>query len=285
LPSGSELYYSFDYANIHFVALDSFLSSRLPDGPMLTWLRNDLASTEKDWIIAYWHHPPYSFSGHHSDLEGFSIEMRQYAVPILEEYGVDLVLCGHNHDYERSFLIDGHYGYSWDLNPSMVLNSGLGHADGDGPYRKSAGGMGAHGGTVYTVCGCSGQGGSGDDDVPRHPVMALTRGGFGSMVITVNGLQLAARFLRSTGYDGDYFTIDKSQDATNCPPIRITRGAPGTAVSWPTSKPTMILQNATNLPATNWQTVTTSAKTNGRRHAVTLPVTDAKQFFRLRSPP
>ena len=285
VPSGTELYYSFDYANIHFVALDSFVSSRAPDSPMLTWLRNDLANTEKDWIIAYWHHPPYSFSDHHSDLEGFGIEMRQYAVPILEEYGVDLVLCGHNHDYERSLLIDGHYGYSWELSPSMVLDSGFGRTDEDGSYRKPAGGMGTHNGAVYAVCGCSGQGGAADDTVPRHPVMALTRGGFGSMVITINGLQLHARFLRSTGFDGDHFTIDKSQNATNSPVMEAVRYGSNAVVSWPTSKPLMTLQTTSVVPTNNWQTVNTPAKTNGRRHVVTLPTTDAKQFFRLQVPP
>jgi hypothetical protein len=37
--------------------------------------------------------------------------MRQYAAPILERYGVDLVLSGHSHNYERSYLLDGHYGH------------------------------------------------------------------------------------------------------------------------------------------------------------------------------
>ena len=36
--------------------------------------------------------------------------MRQNALPILEADGVDLVLTGHSHSYERSFLLDGHYG-------------------------------------------------------------------------------------------------------------------------------------------------------------------------------
>ena len=40
------------------------------------------------------------------------IALRQNAVPLLERYGVDLVLTGHTHAYERSYLIDGHYGLS-----------------------------------------------------------------------------------------------------------------------------------------------------------------------------
>jgi hypothetical protein len=54
-PSGTENYYSFDYANIHFVCLDSMISSRQPGSPMLTWLENDLQQTTGEWIIAYFH--------------------------------------------------------------------------------------------------------------------------------------------------------------------------------------------------------------------------------------
>src|SRR5206468_3092439 len=43
VASGTERYYSFDYANIHFVSLDSMTSDRSTNGPMLTWLQNDLA--------------------------------------------------------------------------------------------------------------------------------------------------------------------------------------------------------------------------------------------------
>jgi len=60
LISGTEAYYSFDFANIHFVNLNSQDVDRLPGGDMLTWLELDLADATADWIIAYWHHPPYS---------------------------------------------------------------------------------------------------------------------------------------------------------------------------------------------------------------------------------
>ena len=48
---------------------------------MLTWLANDLATTTQDWIIAYWHHPPYSKGTHDSDTEGRLIDMRQNLMP------------------------------------------------------------------------------------------------------------------------------------------------------------------------------------------------------------
>ncbi len=110
VASGTEAYYSFDYGNIHFICLDSEGSSRSSHGAMLEWLRLDLAATTKDWIIAYWHHPPYSKGSHDSDTETNLVDMRQNALPILEAGGVDLVLTGHSHSYERSYLLDGHYG-------------------------------------------------------------------------------------------------------------------------------------------------------------------------------
>ena len=126
VASGTEHYFSFDYGNIHFISLDSMTASRAPNGAMATWLANDLASTTATWIIAFFHHPPYTKGSHNSDTETPLIEMRQNILPILENGGVDLVLNGHSHCYERSFLLDGHYGLSGTLVPSMKKDAGDG---------------------------------------------------------------------------------------------------------------------------------------------------------------
>ncbi|HMJ64026.1 MAG TPA: metallophosphoesterase family protein, partial [Candidatus Binatia bacterium] len=118
IPSGTERYYSFNYGNIHFVVLDSMTSDRSSDGPMCEWLASDLAENTSEWLIAYWHHPPYTKGTHDSDdpiLDYELIEMRENVLPILEAFGVDLVLCGHSHVYERSYLLQGHYGFSWEF--------------------------------------------------------------------------------------------------------------------------------------------------------------------------
>jgi len=61
--------------------------------------------------------------------------MRQNVVPILEAHGVDLVLTGHSHDYERSFLIDGHYGSADTWDPSTMLkDGGSGRVNDTGAY-------------------------------------------------------------------------------------------------------------------------------------------------------
>jgi len=137
LASGTEAYYAFDYGNIHFVVLDSYETDRSVGGTMLQWLESDLATNDKPWVIAFFHHPPYTKGSHNSDSEGRLIDMRQNALPILEAWGVDLVLGGHSHTYERSFLLDGHYGLSGTLDISgNILDIGDGSETGDGVYQK-----------------------------------------------------------------------------------------------------------------------------------------------------
>ncbi|MHC4429227.1 MAG: purple acid phosphatase family protein, partial [Planctomycetota bacterium] len=208
LSSGSEAYYSFDFANIHFVVLDSQGSDRSPPpgGVMLNWLQNDLAVTAQEWIIAYWHHPPYSDGSHKSDTETELIEMRQNAVPILESYGVDLVLTGHSHTYERSFLIDQHYGDSTTFGAQHVIDGGSGRADEpDGPYQKPYG-LIPHEGAVYTVAG------TGSEIHPgtlQYPAMFITGDQLGSLIVEVHGNRLDLSFLDTAQGTLDYFTLVK----------------------------------------------------------------------------
>ncbi|MEY2409635.1 MAG: acid phosphatase type 7 [Verrucomicrobiota bacterium] len=205
LPSGTEKYYSFDYANVHFICLDSMSSDRKTTGPMCNWLRADLAATTQEWLIAFWHHPPYSKGSHDSDADTESIEMRQNFLPILEAEGVDLVLCGHSHSYERSFLLDGHYGKSSTITASMKKNAGSGRPTGTGAYIKSST-TNAHQGAVYSVAGSSSSihGGS-----LNHPAMFTSLNVLGSLVIDVSGNRLDYIFLKTDVTAGDWLSIIK----------------------------------------------------------------------------
>jgi hypothetical protein len=211
IASKSEAYYSFDYSNIHFISLDSETTDRSPSGPMMQWLRLELAATRQNWIIAFWHEPPYTKGTHDSDVPkdsgGRLREMRENALPILEEGGVDLVLSGHSHTYERSMLIDGHYGPSATLQPSMMVNRGDGNPSRDGAYEKSTALSAPHEGTVYAVVGVSSKATGGR---LNHPVMATSLSVIGSLVIDVNNLQLDGFFLDSHGQVRDHFQIQKS---------------------------------------------------------------------------
>jgi len=215
--SGTEAYYSFDYANAHFIVLDSTENTLIQNSSMLDWLQADLTATTQKWVIAYFHHPPYSKGTHDSDSafdsEGRLIYMRETVVPILEAGGVDLVLSGHSHSYERSYFINGAYGYPNSVTPSFstlsadghILDDGDGDPEGDGPYRKDPAG---NAGAVYVVAGHGGNelGGTGG-----HPVMFFTDvTSFGSLLIDIDGDVLTLRNLRSDGVVSDVVAIDKS---------------------------------------------------------------------------
>ena len=210
IASGTEAYYSFDYGNIHFICLESFETNRAVGGPMLTWLQNDLGATNQRWIVAYFHHPPYSKGSHDSDVDIEMREMRQNALPILEAGGVDLVLTGHSHSYERSFLIDGHYGLSSTFTSSMKLDGGSGREDGTGAYQKPTAGPAPHEGAVYAVAGSSGQTAGG---TLNHPAMYVSMSVLGSMVLDVADNRLDAKFIDNTSAVRDYFTIVKGSTA------------------------------------------------------------------------
>jgi hypothetical protein len=206
MASGTEKYYSFDYGNIHFICLDSMTSDRSSTGPMATWLRADLTSSTRQWTIAFWHHPPYTKGSHNSDTETELVQMRQTFLPILEEAGVDLVLAGHSHAYERSYLIDGHYGTSSTFTNAMKKDGGSGRPDASGAYAKPTLGPGTHEGAVYAVAGSSGQTSGG---LLNHPAMFISLNNLGSMVLDINGDTLDAKFLRENGEVWDYFRIVK----------------------------------------------------------------------------
>jgi hypothetical protein len=270
IASGTEAYYSFDYANIHFVCLDAMTSSRLPTGPMLTWLEEDLASTGQEWIIAFWHHPPYSKGSHDSDASVRQTEIRENIVPILESYGVDLVLCGHSHAYERSFPLRGHYGRSSTLAAGMIRDPGDGRPDSDGAYLKAA----AADGTLYIVAGSAGKVSGGS---LNHPAMFLSLNRLGSLLLEINGGRLDAKFIRETGAIEDYFTMEKVH-------LRIGRSGNQTRISWPASASQFRLQTSLTLSNPSWNNFNQVPVSVGDELVVTNGFSDDVRFYRLVRP-
>ena len=95
--TGSELYYSFDYGNAHFLALDSSLD--VCSGPQLAFVESDLAANEGlGPLFVFFHKPPFSNGTH-----GGSTSAHDCWAPLFQEYGVDVVFGGHDHLYT-------HYG-------------------------------------------------------------------------------------------------------------------------------------------------------------------------------
>jgi hypothetical protein len=215
VASGTEAYYAFDYANLHIVCLDSDDTNRSTSGAMYQWLQSDLAATSQEWIIAFFHHPPYTKGTHDSDAPGNLTDMRVNFLPLLESYGVDLVLCGHSHVYERSFLLDGHYGTSNTFDAAtMVKDGSSGNPATTGPYAKQPI---PRDGAVYVVAGSSGQAGTGP---LNHPAMYLSMSELGSLVLDVNGNVLNAKFLTGAGAVADQFAIRHEEPPA--PPSGVT---------------------------------------------------------------
>lgn len=246
LASGTEKYYSYNYGNIHFIILDSYDEDRSANGTMATWLLSDLQQCTAEWIIAYWHHPPYTKGSHDSDnplfMDGECEDMRENILPILEQYGVDLVLNGHSHSYERSMLIDSHYGTSGTLSTSMILDAGKGGNADDCPYEKHTTYTKSHQGTVYAVVGCSGKLSSVASSWP-HPVTAeADYSTLGSMIVTVEENILHAEFIRVDGTTFDHFSIVKNAGKRDtilaCPNdlIQLKPSYPGKKMWLPTNE-------------------------------------------------
>jgi hypothetical protein len=208
VASGTEHYYSFNYGNIHCVVLNSIseIEDTSTNGPMYAWLAWDLAANDRDWLIAFWHYPPYTKGAYDSDEDPDLRPMRENFLPLLEAQGVDLVLSGHNHIYERSYLVDSHYGLSTNLQPrTMIKNGGDGRWDGSGPYCKSSTGPNPHQGTVYAKVTSASNYWLGE----THPAMFTTQMGLGCLILDIDGPVLDATFLRDDGRVTDYFTIIK----------------------------------------------------------------------------
>ena len=207
LSSGTEAYYSFNYANVHFICLESTDASfRATGGNMATWLTNDLNANTQRWTVVYFHHPPYSKGSHDSDTGTELIQMRTNIVPILENKKVDLVLSGHSHSYERSMMLKGHFGVESTFNSAtMAVNAGSGIYPAS--YTKSSP---TFNGTVYAVCGVSGQIGSTSSGWPHNAMYSSSVAVYGSLVIDVLGDRLDCKFLTYTGSIFDQFTIQKS---------------------------------------------------------------------------
>lgn len=87
-------YYSFDLARWHLVSLNSFIDAG-PNSPQMKWLKEDLDAHPSDCLLAYWHIPIFSSGPHGADVQ------MKPAWRLLLAAGAEIVLNGHDHDYER----------------------------------------------------------------------------------------------------------------------------------------------------------------------------------------
>ena len=237
VPSGTKAYYSYNWGNVHFLSLDSYGSEgslMLYDttGPQVTWLKNDLAANTSAWTVVYFHHPPYTMGSHNSDSEYDLIKMRENLIRIFERYGVDMVIAGHSHDYERSYPIKNHFGNenSFDINTHATTSSN-GYYNGSNnscAYISSSGHV--NHGTVYIVAGSSGADGGVQNGYP-HNAMPFSVDDGGMFYFEVQNNRLDAKFLRRDGVIADQFTMMKDVGKTTT--VNISAGSSTTlTASW-----------------------------------------------------
>ena len=106
-----ETRYFFDYCGVRFIAYNS---DDYEDAEQRTWLVQTLKNARENarvrWLILFKHHPLYSSNVNRLDNPGLIAELRE----TLDRYKVDLVLTGHNHNYERSYPLRGAEAVSSD---------------------------------------------------------------------------------------------------------------------------------------------------------------------------
>ncbi len=211
VPSYTQDYYSFDYGNVHVVVLSTEIND-FSGGEQAKWLKKDLEDNQQDWLIACLHRPFHS-GGHHKTNKDKIAELQRKAwLPILEDHGVDLILQGHNHDYERSYLVDNLLNITTHITEANKIDTGLGRIDMDGAYIKDK--KKTHKGTIFIEVA---PGGVATDDFTHYeifPVYFHSTKNEGSLVLDVEGDRMDVKFL-STEPDSkgnhiwDYFTIIK----------------------------------------------------------------------------
>jgi len=182
---GDEKTYSFDISKTHFVCLDTGLSE--PEQELVdsqkAWLESDLASARArgcDWIIVFFHRPPYCAGGDH----GPASDVESAWVPIFNEYGVDLVFNGHNHYYERTY----------------PLNGGITSTEPNDYYKP--------GGTIYVVTG--GAGAPLADTGSASYIVASNKTYHYCVIDIIPGKKLEAHVKKLDGTEIDHFSISKA---------------------------------------------------------------------------
>ncbi len=218
VPSGSKSYFSANYGNVHLISLDSQGQEggqyRLYDttGTQVQWLKRDLAANRQPWTIVIFHHPPYSKGAHDSDTETQMRLLRENLTPILERYGVDIVMNGHSHGYERFYRLKGHRGLAntFDRGVHIAENTTARYDGSSNSCPILTKGQG----TVYVV---NGAGGAPNGPTPAFPHPATVFGNVmnsGSLLIDVTDNRLDAQYLMGDGTIPDRFTIMKNVNKT-----------------------------------------------------------------------
>jgi predicted phosphodiesterase len=185
----SREYYSFNYLNAHFVVLST---EQRDSSSQYDFVKSDLAGASSnssiDWIIVYMHKPLYTSHNQH----GADGTMRKRYHPLFDQYGVDIVLYGHNHAYERS------YPMKYDkASPSIPIITNSSKGNYTDPQGEIFATVGTAGRSIYHYDS-------------KNSYIVTQYEGFGFLDIDITGNKLVAKFYSNNdGSVKDQFTIIK----------------------------------------------------------------------------
>lgn len=187
-------YYSFDYLNTHFVALSTELNKQ-ETVEQLQFVRNDLLRTKEnqniDWIIVFFHKPFYSASN--TDFTN----LRRTYHPVFENFGVDLVVQGHSHNYQRSYPLL--FNEATNSEPIVSDKEEFLYRDPEG--------------IIFVVAGT---GGESVQLLNKKPFLASSYEGYGCLNVEIKGKSLSVEYYSDTNQTIDKFVITKGpQDSKN----------------------------------------------------------------------
>ena len=198
----SKSYYSFEYGNIHVLVIDSEQDIDVGSS-QYDFVRNDLQLASNDpsilWKLVIFHHPPYTSPTSCSACEPLN-SLRDAVHPLFDKYGVDLVLMGHVHNYQRSFPLK--YNGNDPSEPIITSSNVHNYLD---PI-----------GQIYTIVGTAGinfHALSGKESYIDY--QQDSKFGFLNIHFSKDGKTMNSKFISNDGSVMDQFSIEKSQIQKN----------------------------------------------------------------------
>jgi hypothetical protein len=192
-------YYSFDYGNVHFLAMATPKNTLIPynqTSEQYNFVTQDLMKASKNknihWIIVYSFRTFYSSNTTHPGLD----ELQDAYHPLFDKYHVDIVLQAHNHNYQRTYPLS--YNYTKQFTPIITdRNTELYNNIENGQIFFT---LGTGGANFYNFTGQS-----------PYIVKQLLGHGFLNVDVIDNGSKLVVTFYENTGVTLDHITISKTK--------------------------------------------------------------------------
>jgi hypothetical protein len=143
--------FSFDYGNVHIACLDANPYTNPLDPTLVQWLADDMRNSKADWKIVSYHHPGFNSSKAH-----YNYQQMRLLSPVLEQLGIDMVLTGHVHNYQRTVPLK--FEPKRDSTGTRYLISEEGRVDGKFTLDEKFDGINntKPNGIIYIVTGAGG---------------------------------------------------------------------------------------------------------------------------------